>query len=52
MLLGGGWQQLCSAPLVAGVGGGVWVLPHLSVAPRLVCWLAAGRWWASGTVWA
>ena len=41
------WRQRCSIPLVAGIGGGVWVLPHPSAAPRFVCWLVAGRQWAS-----
>ena len=41
------WRQRCSIPLVAGIGGGVWVLPHPSAAPHFACWLVVGRQWAS-----
>ena len=47
LVRGGGWRRWCSVPLVAGVGGGVWVLPHPSAAPHFACWLVVGRQWAS-----
>ena len=47
LVRGGGWRRWCSIPLVADIGGGVWVLPHPLAAPRFVCWLVTGRQWAS-----
>lgn len=46
LVRGDWWWWRCSALLVTGVGGGEFVLPHLSAAPCLVCLWVAGLWLA------